>query len=140
MKKLLFAAVTAVSTLCGVNAADQFISGAGPEEYSSTVTNVRSYAFAGHRSIRKISLPAVTEVGPAAFIGCRALHTVELPLLTDLSALPGMFSGCPALRRVVLTSVDFDRKNFPRFPWGANASVTFEFRNGVFRANGSRIY
>lgn len=140
MKKLLISAAAAMSALCGFSGIDGFITGSSPDTYTSTVTNVRSYAFAGHRTIKKISLPSAVEVGPAAFIGCVSLEALELPSVVKLDSFTGIFSGCPKLRTVNLSSVDYNREKFPRFPWGANYSVRFTFRNGVFKADGTRVY
>lgn len=138
MKKLMVAAVAAILSFCGASASDALISGSGPEVFTSFTTNVRSYAFAGHRSVKKISLPAAVEVGPAAFIGCRLLEYVELPRLQDVSGFNGIFSGCPNLVHVDLSSVRFDPANRGRFPWGVtNPDARFYFINGCYQINGT---
>lgn len=62
----------------------------------SGCTSVGSYAFAG-TSIKSISVPkSVTYLGEGAFLACRQLTYAELP--SGLSKIPSsLFSGCTAL-------------------------------------------
>lgn len=145
MKKIITTAVAASAfAVCVANEGlDKFVSGDGPAVYAAetVVRRVRPGAFADNVGLKSVSLPDATSVGSGAFRGCVSLETVSLPNVADVSRFAGIFSGCPSLREVFLTAVDFtDVARMHGFPWGTTSSVVvFHFRNGNYDRSGRRI-
>lgn len=120
---------------------DEFVSGLGPVDYvaGTNVTIVRSFAFAENRLIRSVALDSITKAGRGLFQGCFSLETVSMVNLTDAASLAGAFNGCPSLKNVDLSALEYS-KGLVGFPWQATSnSVVFKFKNGRYDRYGHRV-
>lgn len=141
MKNAILIAAISAALFAGATDADLMVSGTGPTAYASSVTTVRTSAFANIHTIESITLDSATSIGGGLFANCRALRYVSLGSLSDVTRLAGAFSGCVQLEHVYLPLVQFSPGTLPGFPWGTpvGSRAAFHFANTTVDRTGTEI-